>query len=78
MSTEEIKSTLIKKIVNTDDREFLEDIQLMFEDKNRNSHKLKLTSEQEEIIDNAIREIEKGNYSTNEEFEKKIDEWLKK
>ena len=78
MSTAEIKSKLIEKIENTDDREFLEDLQFLFEEKSNDLAPIKLTPKQFDEIDEAIKEIERGEFLTNEEFEKKMDEWQKK
>lgn len=78
MSTEEIKSVLIKKIENIDDREFLEDLQFLFEEKSNDLVPIKLTPKQSDEIDEAIKEMERGEFLTNEEFEKKMDEWQKK
>ncbi|MEO8149136.1 MAG: hypothetical protein ABI723_15935 [Bacteroidia bacterium] len=55
MSTAEIKSVLIKEIENTDDREFLQDLQFLFEEKSNDLAPIKLTTKQSEEIDEATK-----------------------
>lgn len=78
MLTKEMKQELIDKIKSTKDENILEEVYRILEVGTKEVDMIVLSSEQKEAIDEGIKDIEEGNYLSNEEANREIDEWLKK
>ncbi len=76
MTTEEIKSILHESIENIDDEKFLEAIRIIVEPKYKILDTLKISEKHKQILDERIKQIENGEFYTNEEAKKMPDEWL--
>lgn len=77
METAELKKKLIAKINNTENKELLERIQRLFEIQGEEDIYV-LNDAQIAAIEEAREQYEKGEYSTHEEVQKEVKEWLKK
>ena len=78
MSVAELQKKLIEKISGTTDPSLLEDIYNFIEIDEEVGTFYHLSDSQLSKIKNAQQEIKKGNFFTNEEVDKEIDEWLGK
>ena len=78
MLTKEMKQELINKIKSTTDDNILEEVYRILEVGTQEADKIVLSSEQKESIDKGIKDMEEGNYLSNEEANQEIEEWLKK
>jgi predicted transcriptional regulator len=76
MSTEEIKNQLYEGIENIDDNEFLMTIKELIDQKYSTSSIPKLSDWQIQMIKESEKQIENGEFLTNDEVEKLIDKWL--
>jgi hypothetical protein len=76
MSTLELKTTLIQRIVEINDISFLKAIKTIL-DIRSNEEVITLTPELRNEILSSKKEIKKGQFITNEELEKEIAVWLK-
>ncbi len=77
MTTEEIKTILHASIENIDDEKFLEAIRIIVEPKYKTLPFLKISEKQKKILDESEKQIENGEFYTNEEASKISNEWLK-
>lgn len=75
MTTVELKRILMHRIAGINDKSFLKAIKTIIETKSE-STVYKTTSEQRKKIKEGRAQIEKGDYFTNEQVEKEIDQWL--
>ncbi|MCK4761769.1 MAG: hypothetical protein KAW12_06175 [Candidatus Aminicenantes bacterium] len=75
MTTVEIKSRLHEGIENINDKDFLLSIKKLVDEKNTPPAPLELSNRQLEQLDNAKKQIEKGDYLTNTQADKIVDEW---
>jgi hypothetical protein len=75
MSTAELKSALIQRISEIQDKSFLEAIRTIL-DSRAESKTLYLTPEMTSEIMASKKEIEKGLYIENNLLEKEVEEWL--
>ena len=78
MLTKEMKQELINKIKSITDDNILEEVYRILEVGNQEADRIVLSSEQKESIDKGIKDMEEGNYLSNEEANEEIEEWLKK
>ena len=78
MNTVEIKTLVHEGIENIDDKDLLLSIKDLVDEKYVPKDIKKLSPWQFQRIDNAKKQIEQGNYLTNAEADKVVDEWLKK
>ena len=78
MSTIELRKLLIEKIQLTDDDKLLEEASRLLDVKIEESHVYILNDKQKEAIEQGRKQISKGEYLTDEESNKEIDEWLSK
>ena len=76
MSTEEIKSILHEGIENIDDNEFLLAIKELIERKYNSPDLPELSEYQLKRIKDSEKQIENGDFYTNEQVDKIIDKWL--
>jgi hypothetical protein len=77
MTTEEIKTILHESIENIEDEKFLEAIRVILENKYKTIPSLKISEKHKKILDESSKQIEDGDYFTNEEAKKIANEWLK-
>ncbi len=78
MSTIELRKLLIEKIKLTDDDKLLEEASRLLEVEIEESDIYILNGKQKEAIEQGRKQISKGEYLTDEESNKEIDEWLSK
>ena len=78
MSTQELQEKLIAKIKNTKEDYILEEVSRLLEFEENSSHIYNLNAAQQQLIDKSLKEIENGEYFTDEDVKKETDEWLKK
>ena len=78
MSTIELRKLLIEKIKLTDDDKLLEEASRLLEVGIEESDVYILNDKQKEAIEQGRKQISKGEYLTDEESNKEIDEWLSK
>lgn len=74
--TAQIKKNLISRIKDSDDLNFLNALQTIFDSSEQAL--FQLSSEQNTAIENGRNEIKKGNSHTNDEVISGMREWLKK
>jgi CRISPR/Cas system CSM-associated protein Csm2 small subunit len=77
MTTEEIKTILHESIENIEDEKFLEAIRAVVEPKYKTIPSLKISEKHKKILDESVKQIEDGDFYTNEEAKKISTEWLK-
>ncbi len=78
MSTQELQEKLIAKIKNTKQDYILEEVSRLLEFEETSGHIYNLNAEQQQLIDRSLKEIDSGEYFTDEEVQKESEEWLKK
>jgi len=77
MSTIKLKNKILRKIEGINDDYLLEEVLALLEFET-NTKTIELTTAQISAIDEARDQIKNGEYFTNEEVEKEIDQWLNK
>ncbi|MBK6505060.1 MAG: hypothetical protein IPG02_05185 [Ignavibacteria bacterium] len=77
MTTEEIKSRLHESIENIDDENFLEAIRIIIEVKHKSLPAMNISEKHKKALQESEKQIESGEYFTNEEVKKMSNEWLK-
>ena len=77
MITGEMKQQLIEKIKTTTDDNILEEVYRILEVGTIEIDEIILSEEQKSFIDVGLRDIEEGNYLTNEEANTAIERWLR-
>lgn len=75
MSTIELKNKVLKKIETVNEDYLLEEVLALIEFET-NPEPVKLTDDQKAAVDVAREQIKNGEYYTNDEVEKEIDQWL--
>ena len=78
MSIIELRKKLIEKIMETENEELLGEVCRLLEIETLNVEVYKLNSLQRKAIEEARSQIKSGQFLTNEEANKEIDEWLEK
>ena len=78
MSIQELQEKLIAKIKNTKQDYILEEASRLLEFEETSGHIYNLNAEQQQLIDRSLKEIESGEFFTDEEVQKESEEWLKK
>ena len=78
MSIQELQEKLIAKIKNTKQNYILEEVSRLLEFEETSGHIYNLNAEQQQLIDRSLKEIESGEFFTDEEVQKESEEWLKK
>ncbi len=78
MSTTELKQKLISKIEQTEDDSLLEEALRLLDIEMDDLDLIELDKNQIEAIDEAKEQIKNGQYLTNQQANKEIDEWLSK
>ena len=78
MSTLELRRLLIEKIQVIDDDKLLEEAYRLLGDDLGESDVYVLSDKQKEAINQSRNQIKEGQFLTEEESKKEIDEWLDK
>ena len=78
MTTKELKHTVIDKVNELDDDSLLIDLIKLIDDNSIDDEIYQLSSNHKTAINTAIKQIENGDYLTNNQSNKEIDEWLNK
>jgi hypothetical protein len=78
MSTTELRKRLIDKIQKTDNENILKEAYRLLELETEDIEIYKLSDDQKKAISEARKQIEKGQFLTNDQADKEIDEWLSK
>ena len=76
MSTAELKTKIINEITESDDEELLRDVLRLLEIEGGDNDIYILSEEQERAISKAQDSVRAGKFLTEEEVNKKMDEWL--
>ncbi len=78
MSTVELRKRLIDKIQHTHDQRILEEAYRLLELETEETDTYKLNDDQKNAIQEARQQIKNGQFLTEEQANKEIDEWLNK
>ncbi|QOI98777.1 MAG: hypothetical protein HRU69_15365 [Flammeovirgaceae bacterium] len=78
MSTVELRKRLIDKIQKTQDGRILEEAYRLLEIETDDIEVYKLNDDQKNAISEARQQIKNGQFLTEEQANKEIDEWLNK
>ena len=76
MTTIEMKNQVIGKINQLTDNELLMDVYKLLDDSLVDSDVYKLSDNHKIAIDRAISQIDNGDFLTNDQANKEINEWL--
>ena len=76
MTAVEIKNKIVAHLDGINDTDFLVNVLNIVNGEGQKVHYF--TKEEHQLLDEAEREIEAGNFYTNDEVNKMADEWLKK
>ena len=78
MSTIELKKRLIEKIQKTENEGLLEEAYRLLELETSDIEIYKLSDNQKLIVEESRQQIKNGQFLTDEQANKDIDEWLNK
>jgi hypothetical protein len=78
MSSAELKKRLIDKIQKTDNENLLEEAFRLLQLESEDIEVYKLSDEQKSAVNEAREQIKRGEFLTDDEANKDIDEWLNK
>lgn len=78
MSTVELRNRLIEKIQNIDTENILEEAYRLLDIETADLEVYKFNDDLKKEIDMARLQISQGQFLTNDEADKEIDEWLKR
>jgi predicted transcriptional regulator len=76
MSTAELKNLLIHRIAAINDKTLLDAIKALIDTKSEQTI-YQTTPEQRRSIEEGQEQIARGEYFTNDQVEKEVDQWLK-
>lgn len=76
MSTAELKNLLIHRIAAINDKTLLDAIKALIDTKSEQTI-YQTTPEQRKSIEEGQEQIARGEYFTNDQVEKEVDQWLK-
>ncbi|HET7115367.1 MAG TPA: hypothetical protein VFI29_02690 [Hanamia sp.] len=78
MSTIELRNKVIDKIRKIENEDLLNEVNRLIEIETSDIEVYKFSSEQKAAIEEAENQIKNGEFLTDEEATKDIEEWLKK
>jgi hypothetical protein len=78
MTTIELRSKVINKIIHLDDESLLTEIYKLLDAKFDDSDVYQLSDLHRQVVEEAKDQISRGEYLTNEQSDNEIDEWLNK
>lgn len=73
-----LKEKLIEKISNSDDLELLQQISRILDINTQIDDIYQMSKEETDAVNEGLDQIEKGLFLSDEESNKRVDEWLKK
>lgn len=76
MSTTELKKKLIDMIQKADNENLLLELHRLLDPETQNAEIYKLTGDQRKAVIEAKQQIKNGEFLTDEQANKEIDEWL--
>lgn len=76
MTTSELKKKLIKRINNIDDDLLLQEVSRLIDTVDDESDIYYFTEEESRAIEEARESYKRGEFLTDEEANKEVDEWL--
>ena len=76
MTTIELKKSIILRIAEIEDSEFLKAIKTII-DSNQSDAVFKVSEPMKKDIEKGRKQIREGKYTTQEDLEKEINAWLK-
>ena len=76
MTTIELKKSIILRIAEIEDSEFLKAIKTII-DSNQSEAVFKVSEPMKKDIETGRKQIREGKYTTQEDLEKEINAWLK-
>jgi len=76
MTTIELKKSIILRIAEIEDSEFLKAIKTII-DSNQSDAVFKVSEPMKKDIETGRKQIREGKYTTQEDLEKEINAWLK-
>ena len=77
MSSVELKKRLIDKIQETDNKNLLEEAFRLLQMESEDIEVYKLSEDQKNAVNEARQQIKNGQFLTDDEANKDIDEWLR-
>jgi len=78
MKTHELKAKLISSINSTENQHILEEISKILEIEQQDIEPIKLNELQKKLLSISLKQVKNGEYLTDEEANKDIDEWFNK
>ena len=78
MSTKELRKKVIEEIEKTENEDLLGEVYRLLQCETSDIEIYKLSNDQKEAISEARNQIKNGQFLTDEEANKEINEWLKK
>lgn len=78
MSTTELRKRLIDRIQKTDNENILKEAYRLLELESEDIEIYKLSDDQKKAVNEARQQITGGQFLTNDQADKEIDEWLSK
>lgn len=78
MSTIELRKRLIEKIQKTENEELLQEAYRLLDIEIDDAEIYTLNTDQKKVIDEAMQQIKTGQFITEQQANKEIDEWLSK
>jgi len=78
MTVIELREKLIEKIRNTDNEELLDHISDMIDFQKGYGEVYQVTGEELVAVKEGLRQLDEGKWISNDESNKRVDEWLKK
>lgn len=78
MTIQDLKHKLITRINQSKDNQLLEEMYRLLADDDSDTDILELSKEQAETVEQAQREYRNGQFLSQEQADKEIDEWLDK
>lgn len=78
MKTHELKAKLISSINSTENQHILEEISKILEIEQQDIEPIKLSDLQKKLLNISLEQVKRGEYLTDEEANKDIDEWFNK
>ena len=76
MDTHELQNTIIKKILNTSDKQLLQYFDDLLSIRDKNTEAYKLTDFEKKIISDSLIDYKKGSTVSNKDVFKKTESWL--
>jgi hypothetical protein len=78
MSTLELRKRLIDEIEKTEDKGILEEILRLLKIQTNDTEIYSLSEDQMMAVNEAMAQVKNGQFLTDEQANKEIDEWLRK